>query len=192
MGRHKRREHSRLAGRGKQSGISKDGSYVSSSIATHVEQFPVREIPAAPLRCVTRCLAQPLQRSTMELIPDTRVQYLRNDDVRDDGECCDDTAQGIVGLRPRRCKTISKYVDIDDSDIDNKDRVNEESDEDSSNGAEYNDTTQGIGGLRPRRRCKNISKYVEMDDGDIDNSSCGDEDSINDKSDEESSKWQCM
>jgi septum formation topological specificity factor MinE len=119
------------------------------------------------------------------------VQYLRNDDVRDHGECCDDTAQGIVGLRPRRCKTISKYVDIDDSDIDNEDRVNEESDEDSSNGAEYNDTTQGIGDLHPPCRCKTISKYVEIDDSDIDNSSCCNEDSVNDKSDEESSKYKC-
>ena len=87
MGRHKRGEHSRLAGRGKQSGISKAGSYGSSSIATHVEQFPIREIPAAPLRCATRRLAQPPQRSTIELFPDIRVQYL-GDDVRDDGEGC--------------------------------------------------------------------------------------------------------
>jgi hypothetical protein len=87
MGRHKRGEHSRLAGRGKQSGIARDGSYGSSSVATHVEQFQVQEIPAAPLRCATRCLAQPPQRSTIELFPDIRVQYLR-DDVRDDGEGC--------------------------------------------------------------------------------------------------------
>jgi hypothetical protein len=152
------------------------------------------------LRCATGRLAQPPQTSKKELFPDIRVQYLIKDDVRDDGECCDDTTQeGIGGLRPRRrCKNISKYVEMDDGDIDNSSCGDEDSvnggarDEDeSSNGAEYNDTTQGIGGLRPRRRCKNISKYVEMDDGDIDNSSCGDEDSINDKSDEESSKCQC-
>jgi septum formation topological specificity factor MinE len=126
----------------------------------------------------------------MELFPDIWVQYLR-DDVRDNGECCNDTAQGIVGLCPRCCKTISKYVDIDDSDINNEDRVNEESDEDSSDGAEYNNTTQGIGDLHPPRRCKTISKYVEIDDSDIDNSSCGNEDSVNDEIDEESSKCQC-
>ena len=88
MGRHKRGEHSRLAGRGKQSGIARDGSYGSnSSVATHVEQFQVREIPAAPLRCATGRLAQPPQTSKKELFPDIRVQYLR-DDVRDDGEGC--------------------------------------------------------------------------------------------------------
>lgn len=124
LGRHRKKEPP-LAGRSKQGGISIAGTRDSTYVAAHIEQFIVEQAPVVPLRCAFGRLAQPPQKSTMELSYDTRVRELQgdDDDVGSDGEYeFDDDISQRNDFRPRRCKRNMNYANIndeEDSAIDN-------------------------------------------------------------------------